>query len=278
MVQRGLVGRFLLVAAVSASLALPADALTATGALAVGDFGVGGTTERAMGAAMRSFEASHPASVLVTLGDNDYTESPTQFNRNWLQAFGWPASAGLGIAGTLGNHDVRVDFGRYEFDELDMPRSYYRHTVGNIDFFLLNSNVVGPRQTAWLERALAGSTARWKVVAFHHPAFTCGEYRSHAGVRTRWVPLFERYGVDLVLSGHDHNYQRFIARRGVRYVVHGGGGARLYPIEPCPAGYPRRLVARSVHGFVYLLGDDIMLRGYAVGPAGGILDRFRIYP
>jgi hypothetical protein len=272
------VSRLLLAAAVSASFALPAQAATPTGALAIGDFGVGGSTERAIGRAMRSFESTHPASVLVALGDNDYTESPTLFNRNWRDAFGWLPSAGVGVAGTLGNHDVRVDFGRYEFDELDMPRSYYRRTIGNIDFFLLNSNVVGPRQTAWLARALAGSAARWKVAAFHHPAFTCGAYRSDAAVRRYWVPLFERYGVDLVLSGHDHNYQRFIARRGVRYVVHGGGGARLYGIEPCPSGYPRRLVGRSVHGFVYLLADETMLRGYAVGPAGGILDRFRIYP
>ena len=50
----------------------------------------------------------------------------------------------------------------------------------------------------------------------------------------------------LALSGHDHNYQRLGPKRGVRYVVHGGGNSRLYPISSCPAGYPRR--ARGLAG------------------------------
>jgi 3',5'-cyclic AMP phosphodiesterase CpdA len=253
--------------------------LDTTRVLAIGDFGVGGATERSMGAAMRTWEARHPADVLVTLGDNDYTESPTAFHNNWVASFGWLEAAGVTVAGTLGNHDVRVDGGRYEFDELGMPRARYQRRVGNVDFFLLNSNAAtSPTQREWLRNALAASTARWQVVAFHHPAYTCGAYSGNSAVISRWVPLFERYKVDLVLAGHDHNYQRFREHRGVRYVVHGGGGARLYSIRACPAGYPSRAVGRSVRGFLYLIATFESLRGYAVTPAGTVIDRFIVDP
>ncbi|HEY3069283.1 MAG TPA: metallophosphoesterase [Gaiellaceae bacterium] len=267
-----------LLVSVVAFLAWTGSAAGATGILAVGDFGVGGTTERAMGTAMRTFESTHPADLLVTLGDNDYTESPDAFHSNWVASFGWRTAAGVAVAGTLGNHDIRVNGGRYEFDELNMPRAYYTRTVGNVQFFILNSNSVKTTQTTWLKNALAGSTAIWKIVVYHHPAWTCGGYRSNAAVVRYWVPLFERYHVDLSLSGHDHNYQRFAVRRGVRYLVHGGGGQHLYPIEPCPSSYPRRIFARAVHGFLYLRASDTVLRGASVTRAGNVIDRFSIYP
>jgi hypothetical protein len=270
------VGRALLAALIAALVW--AGAAGATGILAVGDFGTGGTAERDIGAGMRAFESNHPAAVLVTLGDNDYTESPTAFHRNWTAYFGWLGGSGVSVIGTLGNHDVRVDGGRYEFDELNMPRAFYKRTVGDVQFFIVNSNSVGPRQTAWLANALAGSTALWKIVVYHHPAWTCGAYRSNAAVVKNWVPLFEKYKVNLVLSGHDHNYQRFAPRNGVRYVVHGGGGQHLYPLATCPAGYPRRLFGRAIHGFLYLRSSPTDLRGVSVTRARKIIDHFTIYP
>jgi calcineurin-like phosphoesterase family protein len=276
MLQPQSVGRlFLVAAAVFFSLTGSAGA---TGILAIGDFGVGGTTERNMGAAMRIFESTHPADVLVTLGDNDYTERPTVFHSNWVAAFGWRKAAGVSVAGTLGNHDVRVLGGRYEFDELNMPRGFYNRPVGDVEFFILNSNNVNATQTTWLKNALSASAAPWKIVVYHHPAWTCGGYRSNAAVVRTWVPIFERYGVDLVVSGHDHNYQRFAERNGVRYVVHGGGGQHLYPLQSCPAGYPRRVVGRAIHGFLYLWTTAARLHGLAVTPARRVIDRFVIYP
>jgi 3',5'-cyclic AMP phosphodiesterase CpdA len=273
------VGRSSLAAIAVAPVLAFSPGLETTGVLAIGDFGVGGTTERSMGAAVRTWEENHPADLLVTLGDNDYTESPRAFHRNWLASFGWLEEAGVAVAGTLGNHDVRVEGGRYEFDELSMPRARYRRTVGNVDFFLLNSNAAGSaKQRDWLRTALAGSTARWQIVAFHHPAYTCGGYYGNAAVLSRWVPLFERYGVDLVLAGHDHSYQRFKEHRGVRYVVHGGGGAQLYAVRPCPASYPTRRVARSVRGFLYLIASSDAIRGYAVRPSGTVIDQFKVSP
>jgi predicted phosphodiesterase len=278
MLQPSPVGRCFTLFALCAAIAWPGSAGASTGILAVGDFGVGGVSEREIGAAMRRFEADRPADVIVTLGDNDYTEDPEAFRRNWRDAFGWRRDAGVGVAGTLGNHDIRVDNGRYEFGPLDMPRARYRRAVGNVDLFILDSNRIRDGQTAWLAEALTESTARWKIVSLHHPAFTCGGYRSHPGVVARWVPLFEEHGVDLVLSGHDHNYQRFGARNGVRYIVHGGGGPTLYPIEGCPAGYPPRRFARASRGFLFIRATDDELRALAVNLRGRVIDRVSINP
>jgi 3',5'-cyclic AMP phosphodiesterase CpdA len=271
------VGRLCL-AVVFALLAFAANSSAATRFLALGDFGVGGTTEKATGEAMRRYELRHPADLLVTLGDNDYTENPRAFHRNWLAAFGWVESAGVKPTGSLGNHDIRVDGGRYEFDELAMPRSRYRRVRGPVEVFVLNSNRVGDAQTAWLKRRLAASTATWKIAVFHHPAYTCGGYFGNAAVQRRWVPLFERYDVDLVLSGHDHNYQHFRPRNGVRYVVHGGGGAHLYSIRSCPTGYPKRRFARAVRGFLAVMAENDRLVVRALRLDGSTLDRVVIYP
>jgi Calcineurin-like phosphoesterase len=244
---------------------------------AVGDFGVGGSSQRALGEAVRSFEARYDAELLLTLGDNDYTEQPAAFRANWAESFGWARRRGLRVVGALGNHDVRVDGGRYQYGALGMPNRYYRVLRRSVELFVLDSNNVDTAQTAWLGRTLAKSRARWKIAVFHHPAFTCGTYRSHPEVLRRWVPLLERHGARLVLSGHDHNYQRFAPRRGVRYVVHGGGNPRLYKLADCPAGYPRRLRGRLEQGFLYLVARDRRLDGWAVNLQGRRTDHFTFH-
>jgi tartrate-resistant acid phosphatase type 5 len=242
--------------------------------IAIGDFGVGGDIQRRMGAAVKTFEARNPADYLVTLGDNDYTENPPAFRANWDASFGWTRGAGVRVAGVLGNHDVRVQGGSYEFGRLRMPGRYYRRSFGPVELYLLDSNAVDAAQTEWLRRSLAGSRTRWRIAVMHHPAFTCGNYVAHGEIVARWVPLFERYRVRLALAGHDHNYQRFAPRRGVRYVVHGGGGQRLYGLKGCPAGYPRRAVGRVEHGFLYFVIRAKRLDGWAVAPSGRRTDHF----
>lgn len=246
----------------------------ATGILAIGDFGIGGKRERDVGAAVRAYEELNPSQLLVTLGDNDYTRGRS-FASSWNASFGWLASAGVGVAGTLGNHDVQVRRGRYEFPLLRMPAPYYVRRVGEAEVIVLDSTAIATAQTTWLRRTLAARTGFRRIVVFHHPAFTCGGHLGSAAVQRAWVPLFRRHGVRLVLNGHDHNYQRF-SRDGVTYVVHGGGGARLYRLRPCPASYPRRIAARVGHGFVHVTvePDGFLVRVVDLG--GATIDRFAV--
>jgi 3',5'-cyclic AMP phosphodiesterase CpdA len=246
--------------------------------LAAGDYGVGGSAELSLGRAMQRYDARKPADMLVLLGDNDYTESPARFRANWRATFGWARRSGLRVAGVIGNHDYHIGRGRYEFGLLGMPRSYYTRRLGDAQLFLLNSNTVNDGQTAWLEHQLAQSTAIWKIAVFHHPPYTCGGHSGDEDVQERWVPLFERYGVQLVLSGHDHNYQQFAAANGVTYVVDGAGAAGLYPLHRCPSAYPVRVRARVEHSFLYVTVTADRLDGYAVNTRGRVTDRFTLQP
>jgi hypothetical protein len=268
-------GRLFALCAVVGAFVCAGTAPAQTGILALGDFGVGGETQRATGEAMRLFEATHPAQLLVTLGDNDYTRGRS-FASSWQASFGWLPAAGVRVAGALGNHDVELRRGRYQFRLLGMPGPYYVRRVDDVEVIVLDSTAVTTAQTAWLDRTLARRSGLRRIVVFHHPAFTCGGYLGDARVRRHWRPLFERYGVRLVLAGHDHNYQRFASFRGVTYVVHGGGGARLYKLRPCPASYPRRTGARVGFGFLHVQvePDGFVVR--AVDLNGKTIDRFRV--
>jgi len=246
--------------------------------LAAGDYGVGGSPELSLGLRMQRYEARNPANLLVSLGDNDYTQSPRRFHANWTGAFGWARRDGLAVAGVLGNHDYEVAHGRYELRLLGMPGPYYTRTLGDVQLFFLDSNAVNDRQTAWLEHELAASSATWKIAVFHHPPYTCGGHSGAVDVQRRWVPLFEDYGVQLVLSGHDHNYQRFAARNGVTYVVHGGGAAGLYPLRGCPRSYPPRVRVRYQHGFLSVSATADRLDVSAIDMQGRVSDHFALSP
>ena len=260
------------------ALAGSSAAQVRVGFLATGDYGVGGSREQSLGLRMKGHESRNPANMLVTLGDNDYTDSPARFRENWRRGFGWARRTGMRVAGVLGNHDYEVSRGRYQFRLLGMPGPYYTRRLGDAQLFLLDSNVVSDRQTAWLEQQLAESTSTWKIAVFHHPPYTCGGHSGDRTVQRRWVPLFESYGVQLVLSGHDHNYQRFAGENGVSYVVHGGGGAGLYATRGCPSSYPPRVRARSEHGFLSVSVGSDQLDVSVVNLSGRVRDRFSLSP
>jgi tartrate-resistant acid phosphatase type 5 len=77
-------------------------------------------------------------------------------------------------------------------------------------------------QAAWLQAALANATQPWKVVYFHHPPYSSGSHGNNPDLQ--WP--FEEWRADLVLSGHDHNYERLVVD-GLPYFVNGAGGRNL---------------------------------------------------
>jgi MYXO-CTERM domain-containing protein len=143
-----------------------------------------------------------------------------------------------------GNHDdVENDSWYVQFFNLPESSSatenWYAFTFGNTRFVVVDTNedfVTGSEQYTWLEGELSAADSdpalRHIIVSFHDPPYTSGAH----GVfdpddwqppRTYLVPLFERYGVDVVFNGHDHHYERTDATQtgGVYYIVAGGGGA-----------------------------------------------------
>ena len=272
--------RILVLCVFALALSGSSAAQTRVAFLAAGDYGVGGSRELSLGLRMKSYESRHPANMLVALGDNDYLSSPSQFRVNWQKSFGWARRSGLRVGGVLGNHDYKTARGGYELKTLGMPGRYYTRRLGDgmVQLFFLDSNAITARQTAWLEQQLSDSVATWKIAVFHHPPYTCGGHSGDSEVVREWAPLFEDYGVQLVLSGHDHNYQRFAPRNGVTYVVDGGGAAGLYPLRGCPGSYPPRVRALLQHGFLYVAATDARLDVSAVDLRGRATDHFALTP
>jgi hypothetical protein len=88
-----------------------------------------------------------------------------------------------------------------------------------------------------------------------------------------WVPVIERHRVALVLNGHDHNYQRFVSTGGVTYVVTGGGGRPLYPLDACATGAPERVAGLVRHHFTAVEIRDGSLAVTAVADDDTVLDQ-----
>ena len=146
---------------------------------------------------------------------------------------------------TLGNHD-RDAPAYYRYFSLPdngsqaRPEAWYAFRYENAHVIVLDTDIrrfrSGDEQVRWLERELKTSDATWKVVVTHYPLYSSGRHGSSVEVREILMPVFERYGVDLVMAGHDHGYERTWPLRdgkrqdgGVVHVVSAGGGAELYP-------------------------------------------------
>jgi Calcineurin-like phosphoesterase len=94
-----------------------------------------------------------------------------------------------------------------------------------IRFFALDSTYPNPEQIGWIEKELKDSKSDWKIVFFHHPLYSSGRrHGSDAHLREALEPLFLKYDVSVVLSDHDHFYERLKPQNGITYFVVGSGG------------------------------------------------------
>jgi 3',5'-cyclic AMP phosphodiesterase CpdA len=124
---------------------------------------------------------------------------------------------------SLGNHD-KTSNDTYKPFNMGGER-YYTYTRNNVRFLVLDSNFLDPRQLAWLENTLRDAREAWKIAYFHHPIYSDGgRHGSEIELRVKLEPLFVRYGVNVVYSGHDHIYERLNPQKGIYYFVSGAAG------------------------------------------------------
>jgi len=252
---------------------------------AVGDNGSGGRQAMAVAERMAETYAQQPFGLVALLGDICYYGN---FEDRYEDVFRRPMAplldAGVGFELAIGNHDAALrhsDDGIEEIEAelrlLGTPSTYYSTTHGPVDFFYLDSSVPGvfgpdsSTQWEWLDDTLASSTSQWKVVALHHPLYSSGRHSSTVGARERLEPILARHHVDLVLAGHDHNYERTHPQQGVTYVVSGGG------CKTTAVGQSRfTAAAASVLQFVLVDIDGDRLTASCVAVDGAIVDRFEL--
>ncbi|MFM8973888.1 MAG: metallophosphoesterase, partial [Actinomycetota bacterium] len=126
-------------------------------------------------------------------------------------------------------------------------------------------------QKTWLQNALAASDAPWKVVVFHHPPYSTSS--THGSTAAMQWP-FATWGADLVLTGHDHTWER-IESGGITYAVNGLGGAGRYGFATTPvAGSVARYNANW--GALRLTIDAATLTGEVLAVDGTLADRFAL--
>lgn len=184
---------------------------------------------------------------------------------------------------SIGNHDVRADDAAPLLEAFHLPTNdadgserFYSFDYGSVHFVCLDTSTSdlspGGEQASWLDRDLAAATAPWKVVFFHKSPFSEALHGDDGEVQKAFVPIFESYGVDIVFTGHDHNYQRFKPKGGVHYVVTGGGGTKLRRVSRSDG----LAAAEVAYHFVHVTVDATTLRLEAVDVGGTILDEMEL--
>ena len=223
--------------------------------LAFGDFGDGGKGQREVASAMLQYHRQRPFDFAITLGDNFYNKGMRSVDdprwRTWWDQLYDPL--GIQFYATLGNHD----YGFPQSPEAEilyskkspswrMPATRYTYTAGSVQFFATDSQKMTPDQLEWLQKELASSTARWKVVYGHHTIYSHGYHGNTPELIRELLPLIKDR-VDIYLSGHDHDMQHLRPEGNLHFFVSGSGG-KLRRIRPGP----RSLFAMSARGFAVL--------------------------
>jgi 3',5'-cyclic AMP phosphodiesterase CpdA len=106
------------------------------------------------------------------------------------------------------SHHWRPSFTLFENGPEGLEETCFTFTYQNARIIGLNSNEGIEQQTVWMEEVLAKNEHPWVICTFHHPIFSTGKNRDNPGLREAWKPIFDKYRVDLVLTGHDHTYGR----------------------------------------------------------------------
>ncbi len=196
----------------------------------LGDCGTGGPIQMAVRDAYLAWSAGQTTDLILLLGDNAYVDgTDEQYTRSFFNVY--PESLRqIPAYSTRGNHERNE--GVY-YNTFTLPaqgeggglpsgtEAYYSFDYANIHFVCLDSyatsRLVGDPMITWLENDLASTDQEWIIAFWHHPPYSKGSHDSDSihdsdgamvEMRERFVPVLESYGVDLVLSGHSHSYER----------------------------------------------------------------------
>ncbi|HEX7423809.1 MAG TPA: metallophosphoesterase [Terriglobales bacterium] len=192
---------------------------------AIGDMGTGAPPQYEVAQRMLKVRQTFPFDFVIMLGDNIYGGSkPADFERKFAVPYKPLIDAGVKFYASLGNHD-NTNERFYKPFEMN-GESYYTYKKGKVLFIVLNSNYMDPKQAAWLETQLRDAgNGDWKICYFHHPLYTSAKFHGPSlDLRQSLEPLFIKYGVDVVFSGHEHVYERVHPQHGIYYFTEGSSG------------------------------------------------------
>jgi calcineurin-like phosphoesterase family protein len=251
--------------------------------IAIGDFGTGDDNQTGIAAQMLRDHKTSPLDFVIAVGDNIY---PDGGGRHFMKKFERPYAGlireGVKFHAVLGNHDVRDGRGdqcRYPLFNMDGQCHYtVKKGDGLAEFFMIDSTAFDMTQAGWLEGVLKESEAKWKIAVFHHPIYSSGgEHGSDLSLRSRIEPLLTRYGVNVVLSGHDHTYERVKPQQGVQYFVTGAGG-KVRPGDVNLRSPFREMSYDKENHYLQMVIEDQQINFQTITRSGAVIDRGAITP
>jgi hypothetical protein len=222
----------LTISLVWASIPAPVSAATAV-LVGAGDIGAcGSSTPEATAKLLDGIRGT-----VFTTGDNAYPAGTAeQFADCYDPSWGRHLSR---TRPSPGNHDYGTAdaagyFAYFTSRAGPADRGYYAYNRGSWRIYSLNSELITAEQIAWLKADLAAKPSRCSLAYWHRPRFSSGKHGNYGPARAFWWPLYNA-GVELVINGHDHDYERFAPQRpngtrywkGVREFVVGTGGTDL---------------------------------------------------
>jgi hypothetical protein len=192
----------------------------------LGDFGNGSRQQYELADQMAKLHERFPFELMVTVGDNIYgSQRPQDFAKKFETPYKPLLDAKVKFYASLGNHDARQQSLYTPFNMGGKTYYTFKAPKEDVRFFALETSYLEPAQVAWLEKELESSNEAWKIPYFHHPLYSSGgRHGSDLSKRKVLEPLFLKYGVSVVLAGHDHVYERVKPQNGIVHFVVGSSG------------------------------------------------------
>lgn len=201
--------------------------------------------------------------MMPLLGNHEYNGTPSP--SVYLETFELPHNGAEGF----GERTYAFNYGDALFVVLDANRKSEQELAA---------------QTEWLEAQLAGSEATWTIVAFHQPVYPGRGGQDEPELRQAWTPLFDQYGVDLVLQGHHHLYQRTPAVRagvpdpdGTVYAI-ANAGNKYYEADRFEErfGFVPDVLIEEIQSYQVVTIDGDTLGFEAIDLDGNVIDSFEM--
>lgn len=217
--------------------------------MVLGDWGTGGSGQKAVAHAMTQKKKSDGADFVLSVGDNFYSDGVVSTDDvQWEKKFEKMYDASqlnIPFYATTGNHDYRgnvqaqIDYTK-KSTRWKMPARYYSFTRGlsvhrrdtndEVTFFAIDTDELIHKknrvelQFRWLDSLLTACSSSWKIVYGHHPIFSNGYHGDTPLLKKKLKPILEKHHVDAYFAGHDHDLQMLKPVQGVNYIISGGGG------------------------------------------------------
>lgn len=251
----------------------------------IGDYGTAGEDLAAVAALIESWEVD----FIITTGDNNYPNGEAEtIDENigqYFHSYIFPYTGEYGLGGetnrffpSLGNHDLLSEGGQPYLDYFDLPGNerYYDFEWDFVHLIAVDSDWAEPDgigrsspQAEWVQASLAGSDAVWEIVYFHHAPYSSG-YHGNTD-HMQWP--FKDWGASVVITGHDHHYERLLIGDFLYFVNGLGGGARYPTLVPIPGSQVRY---RARHGAMLVEATPTEISFQFITVDGEIIDTFSL--